>query len=190
MAVWRVYRQGRASLMPQCDLEESHWIDIDGASFDEAWQCEADVAADHPHTERFFLATGRLLPIWNLLGDEAQVRRLVTQDGGSLLGRIVTPDAVNQLLDKLGLGEVIQLTTSQIVSAALAGKVVPIDAVRGLTLKRSRVNGEQRLEVLGFDPRALPSYKSKGCFTEIIQFQCRLFVPVSHADGIIESLAA
>ena len=190
MAVWKVYRQGRSSLISQRDLEESHWLDIDVASFDESWQSEADAAADHPHTERFFLATGRLLPIWNLLGDDAQVRRLVTQDGHSLLGRIVTPDVVNALLDKLGIGEAIKLTTSQIVSAALAGKVVPIDALRGLTLKRSRVNGEQRLEVLGFDPRALPSYKTKGCFTEIIQFQCRLFVPVSHADRIVETLAA
>ena len=190
MKVWKLYRQGRSSLIPQSDLEESHWVDIDTATFTSMWQTEAENAALHPHVERFFLATGRLLPIWNLLGEDAQVRRLVTQDGRSLLGRIVPVDAVNALLDKLGLGSTIQLTVSEIVCAAMAGKVVPINAARGLNLKRSRVNGEQRLEILGFDARALPAYKAKGCFTEIIQFQCRLFVPVQTASDILEKLAA
>ena len=190
MKVWKLYRQGRSSLIPQSDLEESHWIDIDAATFTPLWQAEADNAALHPHVERFFLATGRLLPIWNLLGEDAQVRRLITQDGRSMLGRIVPVDAVNALLDKLGLGGTIALTVSEIVSAAMAGKVVPINAAHGLNLKRSRVNGEQRLEILGFDARALPAYKAKGCFTEIIQFQCRLFVPVQTANDILEQLAA
>lgn len=190
MKVWKLHRQGRSSLIPQSDLEESHWCEIDAETFAPLWQAEADNAALHPHVERFFLATGRLLPIWNLLGEDAQVRRLVTQDGRSLLGRIVPVDAVSALLDKLGLGGAIQLTASEIVSAAMSGKVVPINAARGLNLKRSRVNGEQRLEILGFDARALPAYKAKGCFTEIIQFQCRLFVPVQTADDIVQQLAA
>jgi hypothetical protein len=130
------------------------------------------------------------LPIWTMLGVAAQVRRVVTQEGRSLLGRIVTPEAVNTLLSKLGTGESIKLTTSQIVEAALAGNVVPVDAVLGLSVKRSRVNGEQRLEVIGFNPRALPSYKAKGLFTEIIQFQCRLFVPLNQAEQILEAMAA
>jgi hypothetical protein len=97
-----------------------------------------------------------------MLGDAAQVRRLVTQDGRAFLGRIVTPDAVNTLLGKLGAGEGIKLTSSQIVDAALAGKVIPLGGVSGLSVKRARVNGEQRLEVIGFDPRALPSYKARA----------------------------
>ena len=77
---------------------------------------------------------------------------------------------MNTLLDKLGLGDRIALSADQLVEAALGGKVVPINAAGDLSLKRSRVNGEQRLEILGFDPRALPSWKAKGCFTEIIQY--------------------
>jgi hypothetical protein len=52
------------------------------------------------------------------------------------------------------------------------------------------VNGEQRLEVIGFDPRALPSWKAKGCFTEIIAYQTRLFMPVNSARDIVAALAA
>jgi hypothetical protein len=76
----------------------------------------------------------------------------------------------------------------QLVEAALAGKVVPIDALSGTSLKRSRVNGEARLEVVGFDPRALPSWKAKGCFTEIIAYQTRLFMPVNNAREIVQGL--
>ncbi len=72
----------------------------------------------------------------------------------------------------------------------MAGKVVPINAARGRNLKRSRVNGEQRLENVGFDARALPADKAKGCFAAIIRFQCRRFVPVQAADGVLPQLAA
>lgn len=172
------------------ELAKIHWDDCERGAFEEAWQAEATDLATRPYTERFYLASGRLLPIWNLLGDEAQVRRLVTQDGRSLLGRIVPAEAVNMLLDKLGLGDRIVLSPEQLVEAALGGKVVPIDALSGTSIKRSRVNGEQRLEVLGFDPRALASWKAKGCFTEIIQYQTRLFMPVSNAREIVAKLAA
>ena len=118
------------------------------------------------------------------------MRRLITQDGRSFLGRIVPVDAVNDLLESLGLGGAIKLSVAEIISAAMAGKVVPINALHGLSLKRARVNGEQRLEIIGFDARALPAYKAKGCFTEIISWQCRLFVPVHTADRIVQSIAA
>ena len=94
------------------------------------------------------------------------------------------------MLDKLGLGDRIVLSADQVVEAALGGKVVPINVAGDLGLKRSRVNGEQRLEILGFDPRTLPSWKAKGCFTEIIQYPTRLFVPVNQAQDIVEKVAA
>ena len=91
----------------------------------------------------------------------------MTQDGRSLLGRIVPAEGVNMLLDKLGIGDRIVLSPEQLVEAALGGKVVPIDALSGASIKRSRVNGEQRLEVLGFDPRALASWKAKGASVRV-----------------------
>ncbi|RVU04754.1 methylase [Novosphingobium umbonatum] len=190
VASFTLHRPGGLSWLTSDELAESHWDDCEREVFEQAWQAEADDLATKPYTERFYLATGRLLPIWNLLGDEAQVRRLVTQDGRSLLGRIVPAEAVNMLLDKLGIGDCIALSPEQLVDAALGGKVVPIDVLSGTSLKRSRVNGEQRLEVIGFDPRALLSWKAKGCFTEIIAYQTRLFMPVSSAREIVEALAA
>jgi hypothetical protein len=109
VASFTLHRPGGRSWITADELAESHWDDCEREAFEQAWQVEADDLATKPYTERFYLATGRLLPIWNLLGDEAQVRRLVTQDGRSLLGRIVPAEAVNMLLDKLGIGDRIAL---------------------------------------------------------------------------------
>jgi hypothetical protein len=99
----------------------------------------------------------------------------------------VPAEAVNMLLDKLGIGDRIALARP--TGGGGAGRL-PIDALSGTSLKRSRVNGEARLEVVGFDPRALPSWKAKGCFTEIIAYQTRLFMPVNSAREIVQALAA
>ena len=72
----------------------------------------------------------------------------------------------------------------------MAGKVVPINALHGLNLQHARVNGEQRLEIIGFDVRALPAYKIMGCFTEVISGQCWLLVPVHTPDWILQNIAA
>lgn len=149
---------------------------------------ECDELRARPHVERFFLATGRLLPIWNLLGDDPQVRRLVTADSHSLLGRIVPHADVSNLLGKLGITASVRLRPEEIVAAALDGRTVAIDQARGLSLRVSRVDGDRRLELLGFDPRALASFKAKGCFTEIIQHKTRLFVPRNQADQIVKML--
>ena len=166
------------------------WESVDAETFGDCWTAECDELGQNPHRERFFLATGRLLPIWNLLGDDPEVRRLVTADGRALLGRIVPHGDVNPLLGKLGITGGITLAPAEIVAAAWEGKTVMVGGSSGLTLERRRVNGEPRLELRGFDPRSLPTLKAKGCFTEIIQFKTRLFVPVSRAAEIISALAA
>jgi hypothetical protein len=53
---------------------------------------------------------------------------------------------------------------------------------QGLTLTRRRVAGEMRLELSGADRGMIEGLKSMGCFTEIIAFQLRVFLP--HGDGV------
>jgi hypothetical protein len=57
-----------------------------------------------------------------------------------------------------------------------------------LTLKRSLVNGSQRLELTGWSAARLDWYKAQGCFTEIIRYQTRLFVPVGAAVSVISGI--
>ena len=56
--------------------------------------------------------------------------------------------------------------------------------------RTSARGGEQRLELTGFSPDRLDWYKGKGCFTEIIRYRTRLFVPVSAASSVLPALAA
>lgn len=190
VATWQLTRPGHHQYITSGDLEESMWEPVDVGTFEECWQAECDELGQDPNRERFFLAVGRLLPIWNLLGDDPEVRRLVTADGRALLGRIVPHGDVNLLLSKLGVTGGINLAPAEIVAAAWEGKTVAIGVNTGLTLQRRRVNGESRLELSGFDPRSLPTLKAQGCFTEIIQFKTRIFIPVSRAADIVSTLSA
>lgn len=189
VATWQLTRPGHHQYIAAGDLEESMWEPVDVDTFAQCWTTECEELSQNPNRERFFLATGRLLPIWNFLGDDPEVRRLVTADGRALLGRIVPHGDVNTLLGKLGIAGAIKLAPAEIVAAAWEGKTVTVGGSSGLTLERRRVNGEARLELSGFDPRSLPALKAKGCFTEIIQFRTRLFVPVSRATEVLEEIA-
>src|SRR3546814_19847484 len=100
------------------------WEPVDVDTFGQCWTAECDELSQNPNRERFFLATVRLLPIWNLLGDDPEVRRIVKADGSALLGRIVPHGDVNTLLGKLGIAGAIQLATAEIVAAAWDDKHV------------------------------------------------------------------
>ena len=59
-----------------------------------------------------------------------------------------------------------------------------------LMVKRSLVNGSQRLELTGWSAARLDWYKAQGCFTEIIRYQTRLFVPIDGAVSVVARLAS
>ena len=56
------------------------------------------------------------------------------------------------------------------------------------TFKCSRVAGEQRYEIVGAPAEQLPWLKSIGCFTEIISFRTRVFIPTATASPVISDL--
>ncbi len=67
-------------------------------------------------------------------------------------------------------------TPQEMMTVAL-GTTAHVDIGRGLTLTRRRVAGEMRLELGGHDRGMIESLKALGCFTEIIAFQLRVFLP-------------
>ena len=67
---------------------------------------------------------------------------------------------------------------------------MPINARESLTLKRSLVNGAQRFELAGWSAARLDWYKAQGCFTEIIRYQTRLFVPTTSAAAVLARISA
>lgn len=89
----------------------------------------------------------------------------------------------------LGLEEASVLSAEDIVSAVVrSGRPMEVRGREALTLKRSLVNGAQRLELAGWSAGRLDWYKAQGCFTEIIRYQTRLFVPTDQANAILARL--
>jgi len=180
---------GRGHLTAE-QLEDSHWEPVDPATFRTLWQAEVDEAATSHKRERLHLATGLLLPVWDKLhSDFVRVSRISARDGRSLLGREVPLHCVPELCRALGLESDQAFSAEQVAAAVLgSGRPMPVKARDALTLKRSLVGGAQRLELTGWSASRLDWYKAAGCFTEIIRYQTRLFVPTEGAAAVLARL--
>lgn len=171
-------------------FEESNWEPINGKAFRRSWQAEVDEAASSHKRERLHLATGLLLPVWDKLpSDHVRVSRISAIDGRSLLGREVPLHCVSELCQAFGFETDQVFSAGQVVEAVLAsGRPMEVRGREALTLKRSLVNASQRLELAGWSAPRLDWYKAQGCFTEIIRYQTRLFVPIVGAQAIVGRL--
>ncbi len=170
----------------EAELELTHWNPATDAEFEQAWTDEV-LQVPQFSTRRLTLISGLLLPIWNKLPSEnCRVYRLETHDGERVLGRLVTSEQLSAVYRALGIDASVDMTPAETLEAVMA-RGATIDISGGLTLKRSRVMGEVRLEVIGHSPSALPALKALGCFTEIISWTTRLFVPANNPD-VLERL--
>ena len=173
-------------------LADSSWEDVSLDDFRDAWAMEVEEARSSHKRERLYLATGLLLPVWDKLpSDFVRVSRISAADGRSLLGREVPVHCVPELCRALGLEREQTLSADDVVQTVLAtGRAIEFAGRELLMVKRSLVNGSQRLELTGWSAARLDWYKAQGCFTEIIRYQTRLFVPIEGAASVIARLAS
>jgi hypothetical protein len=54
-----------------------------------------------------------------------------------------------------------------------------------MTIRRAIVNGNPRVEIVDAPAAQLSWLKSLGCFTEIIAYKTRVFVPATDAETIL-----
>ncbi len=184
----------RAELQRPCRREyhsaaslfESAWEPIDRATFEAKWAAEVEEAANEIDTQIVRLATGLLLPIWSALpSDHLAVNRIVDQDGNSWLGRLVFDQHIAKLYTKLEIAEAHDLPVGAIARSVLSGRSVDVVRPFAMTIKLARVNGNQRVEIVGAPANQLAWLKSLGCFTEIIRYQTRVFVAADRAEAIL-----
>ncbi|HEX8534388.1 MAG TPA: strawberry notch C-terminal domain-containing protein, partial [Allosphingosinicella sp.] len=166
------------------------WEPASVEEFGGSWDAEVVEAEATLRRETVHLATGLLLPVWDKLrGDYIQVIRIAADDGRSLLGREIPTPYLADLGSKLGLDMSLDVAPDELAATVLrSGKPLSFRGPEELTLKRSLVNGSQRLELAGFSSARLTWYKAQGCFTEIIRYQTRLFVPVDSAATVLARL--
>ena len=191
IARYELIRPVKREHLPCERLHETSWEPASDRVFAEAWQAEVREAEASLRRETVHLATGLLLPVWDKLPDDhVQVIRIAADDGRSLLGREIPTASLAELGAKLGLNISLDVAADELAATVLrTGKPLPFRGVDALILKRSLVNGSQRLELAGYAPARLAWYKAQGCFTEIIRYQTRLFVPVDRAADVLATLA-
>ena len=177
---------GRSSVTEDA-FASSHWEPVNRETFVRLWDAEAS-ALPRVATERLVLLTGLLLPIWrDIPSDSERIWRVTPEDGVARIGRAISPEQAVVLRARFqgGAG-----TPAELVAAAMAGDGA-VDLGRGLTLRARRVAGAKRLEVEGWRPEQVAQLKAAGCFTEIIAYQLRAFVPVGErAEAVIEAIRA
>ncbi len=175
----KVTRPSGSTYVEEGKFRASAWEEIKPSEFLRLWGKEAD-SLPKVTTTRLYLLTGLLLPIWkDIPSGNERIYRVTPEGQGSMIGRTVSEDGAAALRARFMAGT--PKTPQEMLTAAL-GSTAPVDLGRGLTLTRRRVAGAARLEIDGADRSAIDGLKALGCFTEIIAFQLRVFVP--HGEGV------
>ena len=170
-------------------LAESAWVDIAQNDFEARWQAEYAADENQLVTETVYLATGLLLPIWGALPKEdLTVNRIVDQTGASWLGRHVHDLFVDATLERLGVSRKAQVDPGKIVLAILGGGTWKAPHPKNFTIRTSRVNGARRIEIADVEPGRIAGLKAIGCFTEIISYKTRVFVPLEKAEAVLSAV--
>ena len=174
----RVYllRPAGRDVVPTEELRKSHWRPAQENEWRQCW--ETETAGLSSHTEaRFWLATGLLLPVWDRLpAENLRVRRLTTDAGEALIGRMLDADQARAVRGNFGLGGGVAFTGAEAFAAVMErGSALPL--ANGWRVARRRIFGAPRTEIEGPADTDLPALKRMGCTVEIISFRARIFAP-------------
>ncbi|MBN3906493.1 MAG: strawberry notch family protein [Nostoc sp. NMS1] len=157
-------------------LNSSTWRQVSADTFAAAWSIEVDALPKFT-TDYLHLVTGILLPIWKILPQQnSRVFRLQTSDGQKILGRVVNSHDIQTVREQLGLRNKV-LSPEELVKLVLNERYTQ-QLPGGVTLRRSFIAGEPRIELVNAISLA-ERLLAVGCFTEIINWQKRVFIPVS-----------
>ena len=183
-------RPRRKMRIAETTWRRQDWRAIGRDAFIAAWDAER---ADLPACEvkDRWLLSGLLLPIWREIpGESRKVRRVETDQGDALIGRLLGPDEAARLRDRFGCGAPVSDATPAgwLEQARALRRAVEIGG--GFSIQCRRVAGRERLEVLGAGPGDLPWLRSIGCFTEIHSWQLRVFAPFGEGADTEAVLAA
>ena len=127
------------------------------------------------------VVTGLLLPIWKRFGGEqSRVFHLQANDGESIIGRRISPAWVANVI-----GNQAPKMDPDAASSALPEDKIILDLVGGLQLRRVRVMGDHRIEILNFDSGERDRLTGDGLFSEIVQWSYRMLIPADDAGPTV-----
>lgn len=178
-------RPQKETRVPVDKLISSTWKQVSTEAFVAAWSKEVSQLPQFT-TDYIHLVSGILLPIWKTLPQHnSRVFRLQTSDGEKVLGRVISAENIRSVAEQLGLKnkllspeELVSLVLNERYSEQLPG---------GITLRSSLVASERRIELVNALSLA-DRFVAVGCFTEVIQWRKRVFIPAN--DKAASILAA
>jgi hypothetical protein len=168
--------------------EKPHWEIIKiGEEARKLWD-EQLAALPEFNEEELNLITGAVLPIWDRLRGNPKVKRLATDEGERLLGRVVPDDQVHDTLKALGVKTDNVAWTPELIIRRLRKGSHYFKLANGWKLKSAYITGEKKFELVGPDYRHFNDLKIDGIYYERIGTFLRFFVPVNRAEEVIGSL--
>ncbi len=172
----RLLRPAGRDTMARAELDASNWRKASEAEWRALW--EREIAGLPPHKEsRFWLAAGLLLPVWDRLPAEAmRVRRLRTDDGEALIGRVLDVGQVRAVRAAFGLAGGPVMTGAEAFDEVMA-RGAALALANGWRLARRRIMGADRVEIEGPTDSDTEVLKRMGCIVEIISWRTRIFAP-------------
>ena len=171
----RLIRPATGETMARAELDASNWRRADEAQWRHVWN--AEIAGLPSHREsRFWLATGLLLPVWDRLPEENMRVRRLTDDGHSLIGRVLDAEQVRAVRAGFGLDGGPAMTGAEAFVAVMErGNALAL--ANGWRLARRRLMGGNRVEIEGPADTDLPALRRMGCTVEIVSWRTRVFAP-------------
>ena len=182
----RLVRPATRETMARPELDASNWRRADEAQWRTLWEHEIAELPSHRES-RFWLAAGLLLPIWDRLPFEnMRVRRLTTDDGEALIGRVLDAEQVRAARASFGLDGGPAMTGEEAFEAVMArGTALPL--ANGWRLARRRIMGADRVEIEGPADTDVSVLKRIGCTVEIVSYRARAFAPAAQVlDRVLE----
>lgn len=167
----------RHEIVPVSDVrDEERYEQIDNVEAEARWKEQIDKSPQFREETMHFI-TGVILPVWDRVRGRPVVRRLQTDDGQRILGRVVAEADVASTLRALGMeAEKVTVTGEELLRHVLEDGRQAVFA-NGWRLVRVRLAGDDALELIG---PSLPHHgllDKWGVSRQMMSYKMRYFVP-------------
>ena len=81
-------------------FQKSNWKPISEVEFSRLWQLKLNELPKYSTTS-YYIISGLLLPIWDRLQGDLKVRRIVTDDGEAILGRVISEYSIENVFKRV-----------------------------------------------------------------------------------------
>ena len=182
----RLVRPAGRDTMARAEFDASNWRRADEAHWRMLWEQEIAELPTHRQS-RFWLAAGLLLPVWDRLpAENMRVRRLATDTGEALIGRVLDAEQVAAVRTAFGLDGALAMTGAEAFEAVM-GRGSALALANGWRLARRRIMGAERVEIEGPADTDTALLKRIGCTVEIVSWRARAFAPGAEVlDRVLE----